>query len=89
MLIFSDYYYGRINEVYFKEITMKKLLFLMMSFLAVSGCVKNNSSYKNGPDAAYYSEWDRAVRYDAKHVCQRAAEIGKTDRYVYVYGAGS
>lgn len=43
---------------------MKKLLFLMMSFLAVSGCAKNDSSYKNGPDAAYYSDWDRAVRYD-------------------------
>ena len=36
----------------------------MMSFLAVSGCAKNDSSYKNGPDAAYYSDWDRAVRYD-------------------------
>ena len=43
---------------------MIAILILMMSFLAVSGCAKNDSSYKNGPDAAYYSDWDRAVRYD-------------------------
>ena len=43
---------------------MKKLLFLMMSFLAAAGCTEKDSSYTNGPDAAYYSDWDRAVRYD-------------------------
>lgn len=36
----------------------------MMSFLAAAGCTEKDSSYTNGPDAAYYSDWDRAVRYD-------------------------
>lgn len=65
MLIFRDYYHSRIIEVYFKDITMKKLLFFMLSFITVAGCAdKTTPSHTNGPDAAYYSDWDRAVRYD-------------------------
>ena len=37
----------------------------MLSFITVAGCAdKTTPSHTNGPDAAYYSDWDRAVRYD-------------------------
>ena len=42
---------------------MKKLLFLMSGILAVIGC-SDKESYTKAPDAAYYSDWDRAIRYD-------------------------
>lgn len=44
---------------------MKKLLFLMLGLLTAAGCAdKKDAQYTNGPDAAYYSDWDRAIRYD-------------------------
>ena len=44
---------------------MKKLLFLMLGLLTAAGCAdKKDAQYANGPDAAYYSDWDRAIRYD-------------------------
>ena len=50
---------------------MKKLYCLMLVVLAAAGCINrqesaNTASYvNNGPDAAYYSDWDKAIRYDA------------------------
>ncbi len=65
MLIFRDYYHRRIIEVYFKDITMKKLLFLLLGVLTTAGCSSSSeTSASKGPDAAYYSDWDRAIRYD-------------------------
>lgn len=45
---------------------MKKLLFLVFGILSVASCSDNSSkSYtQKGPDAAYYTDWDRAIRYD-------------------------
>lgn len=44
---------------------MKKFLCLVLGLFAVAGCAeKDSASYTNGPDAAYYSDWDRAIRYD-------------------------
>ncbi|MDO4161440.1 MAG: TolC family protein [Pseudomonadota bacterium] len=42
---------------------MKKLLFLMLGLLAAAGCSDSEYNAKK-PDAAYYSDWDRAIRYD-------------------------
>lgn len=48
---------------------MKKLYCLILGTLAAAGCINrqnaNTTSYISGPDAAYYSDWDKAIRYDA------------------------
>lgn len=47
---------------------MKKLLCLIAGALCSVSCTKNNSQYANvqqEPDAAYYADWDNAIRYDA------------------------
>ena len=49
---------------------MKRLLCLMMGVLSVTSCVGGKSANNNAvpmskPDAAYYSDWDSAIRYDA------------------------
>ena len=43
---------------------MKKLLFLMLGILAAAGCSDKENYNNKQPDAAYYSDWDRAIRYD-------------------------
>jgi len=44
---------------------MKKLLCLVLGLLTVVSCAeKNEEAFNVGPDAAYYSDWDRAIRYD-------------------------
>jgi hypothetical protein len=43
---------------------MKKMLCLILSVLAVVSCSQNNEDSYGKPDAAYYSDWDRAIRYD-------------------------
>lgn len=58
---------------------MKKLLYVMAAVLAVASCTKEKPAgsyygygyeydgqevYADGPDAAYYSDWDSALRYD-------------------------
>ena len=64
MLIFSDYYYFRLLTS-IKDITMKNLLCLVFGLLTIVSCSKNNEAqHQNGPDAAYYTDWDRAIRYD-------------------------
>ena len=47
---------------------MKKLLCLIAGALSVISCTKNKPQYadtQEGPDAAYYADWDNAIRYDA------------------------
>ena len=55
---------------------MKKLYCLMLVVLAAAGCINRQNSTVNdntvsyvvsGPDAAYYSDWDKAIRYDAAY----------------------
>lgn len=49
---------------------MKKLLCLMIGALTTAACVESKNTTKyvqipvSTPDAAYYSDWDSAVRYD-------------------------
>lgn len=44
---------------------MKKLLCFVIGLLSVVSCAeKDKATYDGGPDAAYYSDWDRAIRYD-------------------------
>jgi len=46
---------------------MKKLLCLIVGALGVVSCVKNAQKVQYveaKPDAAYYSDWDSAIRYD-------------------------
>ena len=47
---------------------MKKLLCLIIGAMSVVSCTKDNKQYtepQEQPDAAYYSDWDNAIRYDA------------------------
>ena len=51
---------------------MKKLFCLICGALAVISCVNQQEStsqatvsYISGPDAAYYEDWDKAIRYDS------------------------
>ncbi|MBO6281352.1 MAG: hypothetical protein J6N49_02340 [Alphaproteobacteria bacterium] len=47
---------------------MKKLLCLIVGAMSVVSCTKGNKQYadvQQQPDAAYYSDWDNAIRYDA------------------------
>lgn len=47
---------------------MKKLLCLLVGVVSIVSCTKNNKQYADAqeqPDAAYYSDWDNAIRYDA------------------------
>ncbi|MBR2136782.1 MAG: hypothetical protein IJ852_02330 [Alphaproteobacteria bacterium] len=51
---------------------MKKFLYLIAGLMAVCACVnkqhndaKGTAYYAAEPDAAYYSDWDSAIRYDA------------------------
>ena len=48
---------------------MKKLFCLALGALTLSGCINNKQSsgqsyIATGPDAAYYTDWDKAIRYD-------------------------
>ena len=50
---------------------MKKIFCLITGVAAIAGCMNrqneaNTVSYiSSGPEAAYYSDWDQAIRYDA------------------------
>ncbi len=48
---------------------MKKLFCLVLGTLTLAGCINNEqpsgqSYIATGPDAAYYTDWDKAIRYD-------------------------
>ena len=69
---------------------MKKLLCLMVSVLSVASCigVKQKTGYVqpiSQPDAAYYSDWDSAIRYDADMQAMYAESPTKLEKPLDLY----
>src|SRR5574344_3034678 len=65
---------------------MKKLLCLVCGLFAVVSC-SDNTKYDKGPDAAYYSDWDRAIRYDVDMQNMYANAPLKIERPIDMYMA--
>lgn len=69
---------------------MKKLLSLVVGTLALVSCVKeqtNTYTYSETPSAAYYSEWDKAIRYDVDMQNMYANTPRKIEKPIDMYMA--
>lgn len=75
---------------------MKKLFCLMIATLAVAACLDNRNVAGNtatqsyvvtGPDAAYYSDWDKAIRYDVDMQNMYANTPTKIEKPIDMYMA--
>ena len=68
---------------------MKKLLCFMLGVLAVVSCARKQSEYKpaSAPSAAYYSDWDNAIRYDVDMQNMYANAPRKIEKPIDMYMA--
>ncbi|MBR3661710.1 MAG: hypothetical protein IKN67_00325 [Alphaproteobacteria bacterium] len=70
---------------------MKKLLSFIVGILAVVSCAKKDNTttytYTDTPSAAYYSEWDKAIRYDVDMQNMYANTPRKIEKPIDMYMA--
>ncbi len=69
---------------------MKKLLCLVIGVLSAASCAKDKSTNPyavpvSQPDAAYYSDWDSAIRYDADMQNMYSKSPTKLDKPLDLY----
>ncbi len=68
---------------------MKKLLCFVLGVFAVASCAKEQTTYtaQNAPSAAYYSDWDNALRYDVDMQNMYANTPRKIEKPIDMYMA--
>jgi len=68
---------------------MKKLLCFVSSVFAVISCAREQTAYTsaNAPSAAYYSDWDNALRYDVDMQNMYANTPRKIEKPIDMYMA--